>query len=320
MRKMKITKREVLIGIICFVFGVLLMLLLWPKRIAQLKSGEEVAVELTNHNLTADDFYSELKGKYVANALLELVDTTVLYEKYEITEEDEVQIKKNADYYFELYESNYNMTKSEFLEKNGFTSEEDFMNYLRLDFLRNKYYEDYIKETITDEDVETYYNDNVFEPFDVEHILVRISEDVTDEIAKEKANEILGKLNQGSLWEDLIKEYSSDIVHESFEINFESHLESSFDKAAKSMNDNSYSTSLVKTSYGYHIIYKKETKDKPSLESIKEDIIDNIMDSKKTQEEFDYQKTLVKMREQAGMSIKDTEIKKAYNEYLEKLN
>lgn len=315
----KITKKELIIGIICFILGVLIMLLFYPKRIAKLASGEEVAVELGKYNLTADDFYVELKNKYAGNTLLELVDRTILNEKYEITDDDEEAIVENANYYFELYEKNYNLSKSEFLKQSGFKNEEDFINYLRLDFLRNKYYEEYINSKITDEEINEYYSTYVFSPFNVEHILVKISDEVNDESAKAKAQEILDKLNGGTSFEDLVKEYSSDIVHESFEINFKSNLEESFDKAAKSMEDNTFSSSLVKTTYGYHIIYRKDTKAKPSLEAIKEDVIEKIASSKKELEEYSYQNILVKMREEENMTIRDTEIKKAYNEYLEGL-
>ena len=231
------------------VVGIIVMAFLWPSRIATLENGEDVVVKLDIRDITANDMYNNMKRKYAAPTLYEEVDKAILSTKYTISEEDEVKIRENADYYYNMYESYYNMSKDEFLESNGFSDEEDFLDYLQIDYLRRKFYDEYIESLVTDSEINSYYEESVFAPINVEHILVKTSDDVSAEDAKAKANEILARLNQGESWESVKSAYASDTTQESFQIKFTSNLEESFDTEAKRLSDGAYS-SLVKTSYG----------------------------------------------------------------------
>ena len=122
-----------------------------------------------------------------------------------------------------MYEENYGLTKEKFLTQNGFDSEDEFIEFLTLDYLRNKYYEEYIASQISDEEIEKYYNENVFAPINVEHILVRIPSEVNDDAALSRL--IVG----GHTFEmiDAVKSvydfslfnlyYSGKIINESFD-------------------------------------------------------------------------------------------------------
>ena len=48
----------------CLLIGILVMLLFYPDRIAELKNGEQVAIKLNKTNITADKLYTDLKNKY----------------------------------------------------------------------------------------------------------------------------------------------------------------------------------------------------------------------------------------------------------------
>ena len=116
----KITKEEWIRMGGCLLIGILIMLLFYPDRIAQLKNREEVAIKLDNDNITADTMYNKLKEKYAIYELLDIIDSKILYSKYELTDEDNETLKDKADSYIEYYKNTYQMTEEQFLEKNNF--------------------------------------------------------------------------------------------------------------------------------------------------------------------------------------------------------
>lgn len=298
----------------CLLIGILVMLLFYPDRIAELKNGEQVAIKLDKTNITADKLYTDLKSKYAKYELLDIIDSTILYNKYEMTDEDQETIKSKADEYIKYYEENYQMTKEDFLSKNNFESYEEFVEYLKLDYLRQKYYDEYLTGLISEDDIKKYYDEKVIAPFTVEHILVKTGSDNKEE-KEELATEILDKLKDGEEWNDLKKEYEDDIVTEEFDIEFDSNLEDAFITAAKKLSDGEYTGSLVTTNYGYHIILRKETKEIPELDEIKARILTVLKTNYVNENKNVYEKSLIKLREDSGLNIKDTELAKVYDKY-----
>lgn len=298
----------------CLLIGILVMLLFYPDRIAELKNGEQVAIKLDKTNITADKLYTDLKSKYAKYELLDIIDSTILYNKYEMTDEDQETIKSKADEYIKYYEENYQMTKEDFLSKNNFESYEEFVEYLKLDYLRQKYYDEYLTGLISEDDIKKYYDEEVIAPFTVEHILVKTGSDNKEE-KEELATEILDKLKDGEEWDDLKKEYEDDIVTEEFDIEFDSSLEDAFITAAKKLSDGEYTGSLVTTNYGYHIILRKETKEIPELDEIKARILTVLKTNYVNENKNVYEKSLIKLREDSGLNIKDTELAKVYDKY-----
>lgn len=300
----------------CFLLGILIMLLFYPDRIAKLKNGEEIAINIGKKNITADTMYDKLKEKYAIYELIDVIDSSILYDKYEITDEDKTSLKEQADEYINYYKENYQMTEEEFLSNNNFDSYDDFTEYLELDYLRQKYYDEYLTSKISEDDINEYYEENVYAPFNVEHILVKVSDSVTDDDAKSLANEILDKLNDGEEWDDLKDEYESDITTEKFDIEFDSSLESTFKEEAEKLSDGEYTKELVKTSYGYHIIKRIETKDKEKLSSVKDRILTVLKSNYTSENKNVYEKSLIELREESKLDIKDTTLKKLYNNYI----
>ena len=312
--------KDVLFILVGVIIGVIIMGILWPKRIAKLQSGEEVVASTTIFKVTANDIYEELKKSSGVNALVNIVDKRILEEKYVLTEEDLKDIQDNANYYFDMYEQNYGISKEEFLKKNGFSSEDEFLDYLKLDFLRKKYYDESLVNKISEEEIKEYYEKNVFAPFNVEHILVKITDDVTDAKAKSKATEILNKLKKGTSFDELKTIYKEDIINESFKVEFTSNLEESFMNAAKKLKDNTYSKELVKTSYGYHIIYRKDSLEMPTLDNTKEIIINIIKETLQDEEDNSYVNILINMRNEKKFKISDTELNKDYENKINNLD
>lgn len=53
-----------------------------------------------------------------------------------------------------------------------------------------------------------------------------------------------------------------------------------FFEAALALNVGEYSKEPVKSEYGYHIILKTAQKEKPTLESVKEEVIETLAEEK----------------------------------------
>ncbi len=299
---------------------ILVVIIIWPDRIATLKDGTQPVAEIDGYTVTADDLYEDMKDVYSISSLLDKVDNKILEEKYPETDEMNDEIKEQAESYYKASEQYYKMDKETFLSNNGFGSEKAFLEYLRLRYRRNTYAKDYIKTLISDKEVEKYYNDNVYGDINTKHILVKVDSSASDEDkkkAEDLAKEIISKLNNGKSFDDVKEEYKDQITYE--ELGYKSYnanLESAYMEAMQKLDDNSYSKEPVKTSYGYHVIYRIDQKEKPSLDDVKEEIIDSLVSEKQSSDKNISYIALDKMREEAGLKFSDTVLEKKYNTYM----
>lgn len=299
---------------------VLVVVIIWPDRIATLKDGTQPVAEIDGYTVTANDLYEDMKDVYSISSLLDKIDNKILEEKYPETDEMNDELKQQAESYYSAYKQYYKMDKETFLSNNGFGSEKAFLEYLRLQYRRNKYAEDYIKTLISDKEVEKYYKDKVYGDINTKHILVKVDSSASDEDkkkAEDLAKEIISKLNNGKSFDDVKEEYKDQITYE--ELGYKSYnanLESAYMEAMQKLENNSYSKEPVKTSYGYHVIYRIDQKEKPALEDVKEEIIDSLVSEKKSEDKNISYVALDKMREESGLKFSDTVLEKKYNTYM----
>lgn len=299
---------------------VLVVVIIWPDRIATLKDGTQPVAEIDGYTVTANDLYEDMKDVYSISSLLDKIDNKILEEKYPETDEMNDELKQQAESYYSAYKQYYKMDKETFLSNNGFGSEKAFLEYLRLQYRRNKYAEDYIKTLISDKEVEKYYEDKVYGDINTKHILVKVDSSASDEDkkkAEDLAKEIISKLNNGKSFDDVKEEYKDQITYE--ELGYKSYnanLESAYMEAMQKLENNSYSKEPVKTSYGYHVIYRIDQKEKPALEDVKEEIIDSLVSEKKSEDKNISYVALDKMREESGLKFSDTVLEKKYNTYM----
>ncbi len=299
---------------------ILVVIIIWPDRIATLKDGTQPVAEINGYTVTADILYEDMKEVYSISSLLDKIDNKILEEKYPETEEMNDELKQQAESYYSAYEQYYQMDKETFLSNNGFGSEKAFLEYLRLQYRRNKYAEDYIKSLISDKQIEKYYNDKVYGDINTKHILVKVDSSASDEDKEEAeklAKEIISKLDSGKTFDEVKEEYKDKITYE--ELGYKSYnanLESAYMEAMQKLENNSYSKEPVKTSYGYHIIYRIDQKEKPTLEDVKEEILDSLVSEKKSEDANIVYISLDKMREKAGLKFSDTVLEKKYNTYM----
>lgn len=303
---------------------VLVVILIWPDRIAKLENGLEPVASIDVLTVTAEDLYEDMKEIYSVNNLLDIIDNKILEEKYPETDEMNTELNDQAEKYYNMYNQYYGYSKEEFLTKNGFGSERAFIEYLRLQYRRTQYTDDYIKEQITDKEIEKYYEDKVYGDINTKHILVKVSSSATDEEKKEAENlakEIITKLNEGKSFDEVKDEYKDKITYE--ELGYKAYnasLESAYMEAMQKLENNSYTKEPVQTSYGYHVIYRIDQKEKPALEDVKEEIITSLVSEHKSKDTSVQYKALEKMREDAKLKFTDTVLEKKYETYKSQYN
>lgn len=303
---------------------VLVVILIWPDRIAKLENGLEPVASIDGLTVTAEDLYEDMKEIYSVNNLLDIIDNKILEEKYPETDEMNTELNDQAEKYYNMYNQYYGYSKEEFLTKNGFGSERAFIEYLRLQYRRTQYTDDYIKEQITDKEIEKYYEDKVYGDINTKHILVKVSSSATDEEKKKAENlakEIITKLNEGKSFDEVKDEYKDKITYE--ELGYKAYnasLESAYMEAMQKLENNSYTKEPVQTSYGYHVIYRIDQKEKPALEDVKEEIITSLVSEHKSKDTSVQYKALEKMREDAKLKFTDTVLEKKYETYKSQYN
>lgn len=299
---------------------VLVVILIWPDRIAKLEDGKEPVAEIDGLVVTADDLYEDMKQIYSIGALLDKIDNKILEEKYPETDEMNDELQNQAENYYSVYEQYQGITKEEFLLNNGFASEKAFIDYLRLSYRRNKYSEEYIQSLVTDNEINKYYEDEVYGDINTKHILVKVDSSATDEEKKEAENlakEIISKLDEGKTFDEVKEEYKDSITYE--ELGYKSYnanLESAYLEEMQKLENNSYSKTPVQTSYGYHIVYRIDQKEKPALDDIKDEIVESIADKKAAEDTNLSYIALDKMRKDAGFKFSDTVLEKKYEKYM----
>ena len=269
-----------------------LSLILGITTLAACNNGgdSESVAETDAGNITKDELYEAMKETYGEQTLQQLLYKKVLSEKYELTDEeiDEkfTETKEQLGANFEMALMQYGMT------------EESFKESLELDLLVEKAAIAEIE--VTDEELKEYY-DNYKPEIKARHILV------ADEAT---AKEVKSKLDSGSKFEDLAKEYSTDTgtAANGGDLGWfgTGAMVPEFEEAAYALEVNQISDP-VKSQYGYHIIQVTEKKEKKSFEEMKEEIEHDVKVSKI--DTATLSDTLQKELKEANVKVNDEDLK-----------
>ena len=306
-------------------FSTLLMatLLLSGCGQSKLKNGEEVVFSVNNSKVSADTLYKKLKNKYAQSLMIDIIDSKILDEVYKDDKDIDTQVKNSIESIKTQYSDNWEET----LKSAGFESEKELEDYYRLSFQRTKAVEDYVKESISDDEIKKYYNENTAGDIRCKHILISVKDEsnpestgLTDEEAKKKAEDIIKKLDNGEDFSKLAKKNSDDTgsAENGGDLGFfnKGEMVQEFEDAAYALKVNKYTKEPVKTSYGYHIILKTDEKEKPTLKKAKSTIIEKLVEQKKNDDPTIEITALDDLRKEYKLKFKDSKLEKIYKDYI----
>ncbi len=308
------------------------------KKIPKLSNGDEAVVTLKGSSkISANELYTELKDDYALNALINMIDKKVLEKEYkskmkDATKDAEKTMKELEDAYGDDLLSTIQYYTS-------YSTIEGYKEYLYLNYLQNLAIDDYCKKQITDKEIKDYYEKEIVGDIKVNHILItaKVKDNMTDDEKAAKEAEAKKRV------EDIIKELKKtdskkikDKFKELAEKNSEDEatkenggslgyinkdtLDSSYKElvdAAYKLKDGEYSTSVITTELGYHVIFREATKEKAALKDVKDSIVESLATDYKTKNPVATVKALQEMRKKYDMEIVDSELKTQYAKYIQ---
>lgn len=313
-------------------------------KVPKLENGQEAIVTFENgEKISVDDFYETIKNDFGLQALITMIDTYVLETEFK----DYIDTaKEQADAYVDAFIENYG-GEDEFLQvlqqQTGYQTIDAYRSYWYLSMLQSHAIEEYAKSQITDEEIEEYYNNKAIGDMEIAHILITpdVDDDSTDEEtketeekAKEIIKEIISKLDEAKknnediedVFSKLAKEYSEDDATKDDggnlgKINY-GDLDESYDElidAAVKLKDGAYSTDVITTELGYHVILKVKSYEKDTLENLKDEIKTTLGTEYINSNSDAGIKALQHYRKEYGMEIEDSEINKQYSTYIQNM-
>ena len=313
------------------VLGIMCALVVFTgcSKSPKLSNGEEVVASVDGKDFTANELYDAMKDQYGTTVLIRLVDSYIANQ--EIESDDDAKVY--AESLISQYKLSYKQAGRDFdqdLRSAGYDSEDELKQELISEYKMNEVTKKYVKETITDKEVEKYYKENISEELNVKHILITadFAEDATDAekaeaetVAYNKAVDLINMLDQGADFEQLAKDNSKDpgsasnggVVNN---VTKEGYVPE-FYNAAYELEEGEYTSTPVKSKYGYHIIMLVKKNEKEPLENLKDTIKDSIVDEKLQSDQNLQTTTWDKIRSKYNISINDTNIKNAYKSSIE---
>ena len=86
---------------------------------------------------------------------------------------------------------------------------------------------------------------------------------------------------------------------------------------AYELKDGEYTKSPVKTELGYHVVLRTESKEKASLEDVRDTILDKLAEKYLTDNSDASIKAMQELRKEYEMDIVDSEIHESYVNYIQ---
>lgn len=308
------------LGIICA-----MVLLTGCSKSPKLSNGEEVIASVEGKNFTANELYDSMKKQYGTSVLINMIDTYIADKEIGDSEDADVYADSLISQYKLQYEQS-GMNFNDALINAGYENEEAFKKILISDYKMSEVSKKYLKEQVTDSDIEKYYKDKISAEINVKHILIipDVAEGTSDEAKSEaevaaynKAVDLIKQLDEGANFDELAKKHSDDTATASNggainNVTKEGYV-TEFYNAAYALEDGKYTATPVKSQYGYHIIYRVSINEKKSLEDLKDSIVQSIVDEKIASDANLEMKAWDKVRSKYKLNIVDTNIKNTYN-------
>ena len=287
----------------------------------KLVNGENAIVTFKEGGISSNQLYDALKETAGAEKIMNLIDAHLLDLKYDETEEEKSYVSQNLKSVKEAADEMGASLEMYLSQYYGVGSEKAFEDYLALSFRRDTWTREYAKETITEKQINDYYEQEIYGDVEASHILITVDvkSDATDdekkdaeEAALKKANDLIEKLKNGEDFAKLAKENSKDATTAGNggslgKINDGDAPDEVLD-AVRSLKDGSYSTKAIKSSQGYHIVYKTSQAEKPELTDELTTEIKDIIANETAQSPAFQLEALKVLRERNEMKFIDTNL------------
>lgn len=299
------------------------------KKVPKLEDGKEVVAEVEGKQITADDLYSALKEQGGTSTLVNLIDEYIISKEFS----DEDAAKSYAEQQYKYLKASYEANKADLDAEilKYYESVAAFKEMIMKDYKTTKVAEKYVKENLTDEEINKYYDEEIFGTMTVKHILIipKYEKDASEEEIKkaketalEKAKNLITELKNGADFETLAKENSEDGTASKgglFEDFSKESTDPAFWQASYKLENGKYTETPVESAYGYHIIYKVSANEKPSLEDSKEKVMESLVSNKINENSNSVAIYWSKIREKYKLNIYETSIDNSYKETINKL-
>ncbi len=325
------------------ILGVCSLLLCGCGKIPTLSNGDEAVVTFKDGDMiSANDFYEEIKNSFGLDTLLNMIDKYVFEKEFADDIEDANTYAKAV---IDQLKTNYGSEEEllSALQYSGYQTIEAYQNFVYISYLQNVAIETYVSNNITEDELKKYYENDVYPDMTISHIL--ITPDVTDDMdddekeekekaAKEEVEKIIDELNKAKkdgedieeVFAKLAKEYSEDDDSKKDggslgEINIGS-LDSNYDelvKAASELKDGEYSTEVITTELGYHVILKTKTGDKKSYDDSLDSMKEAITQDKLNEDQSLMIDAIRYYRDLYDLDIVDSELDSQYSVYMNNL-
>lgn len=335
LKKMLKEKKE--FSFACVIIIILLVITIWlalSKQIPKTKDGSEVVVSVKGYEVTADQLYAELKSEKGTTKALNLIDTFIADKEVKFSDEDEEYVDNVVDYY-KQYAEYYGVSFEDFLAQyagvSGVTNEEEFRDLVKADYKKSLAAINYIGKDLTDEEIQDYYDQNYSESMTVKHILIEVNDEVSESDALKEAQDIIKELDEvkddadklNEKFKDLAFNHSDDSSYatEGLIENFsKKDVVSEFWDASYDLKDGEYTSEPVKTEYGYHVILKVSSTSQKKLKEVKSEIVKTLAQQKLSSDANLNTNTWDALRKKYKLKISDSDIKKEYNDMIDKAN
>lgn len=330
-------KKKVLILGVCSLF------LCGCGKIPTLSNGDEAVVTFKDGDMiSANDFYEEIKNSFGLDTLLNMIDKYIFEAEFpDEMENGEAYAEAAIDQLRTNYETEEELLQA--LQYYGYQTVEAYQNFVYISYMQNVAIEAYVKNNITEEELQDYYDNDVYPDMTISHILITpdVTDDMSDEekeeaenTAKEEIENIIDELNEAkdngedieTTFAKLAKEYSEDDDTKDDggnlgEINIGS-LDSNYDeliKAANNLKDGEYSTEVITTELGYHVILKTKTGEKASYDDSVDSMKDAITEDKLNSDQSLMVDAIRYYRDLYELDIVDSELDNQYSIYMNNL-
>ena len=326
------------------ILGVCSLLLCGCGKIPTLSNGDEAVVTFKDGDMiSANEFYEEIKNTYGLDALINMIDKYVFEKEFADDTEDALAYAKSSVDQLITYTGSEEDALTYVQQYYGYQTLDAYQNFAYIGYLQSIAITEYVKENITEEELKDYYENEVYPDMTISHILITpdVTDDMTDEEkeeeedkAKETIESIIDKLNEAkdndedieSVFADLAKEYSEDDDTKDDggnlgEINI-GDLDSNYDeliKAASKLKDGEYSTEVITTELGYHVILKTKTGEKASYDDSVDTMKDAITQDKLNEDQSLMVDAIRYYRDLYELDIIDSEMDSQYSIYMNNL-